>query len=294
MSRLDEAVRSVPAESSPADDDALETADAEIADPNPEGDLDNEGDDSGDDKGRTIENVRGELLRKLEKSNEKLMSELRAMREEATRLRDQYGVPAPATNTNQPKTLDDMTVAELEAAAAQVPEDQKQAFDQYLLERKVQARVDESLNKFQEKNQRQTAEQRFNEQAITRWPELRDRNSDFYRATDRILSEMGAAAASNPRAVLDAANEAGLELGQMPQTGLRRNASSPPRKTPAPGRKTSSGPSSADALPPADQQRIADKLASAMPGRKFTKEQLKRIAERDKMYREQIQTHVRG
>lgn len=295
MSRLDEAVRSVPADSSPANEDSdqeiTETLEAEES--QGQGDEPDTGDESGDEKGRTVENVRGELLRKLEKSNADLMRELQAVREEAQRMREQYGVPTSQPASNQPKTLDDMSIQELEAAAANVPEEQRDAFQQYLLERKVQARVDERLTKFQSESERKTAEQRFNEQAIQRWPELRDRSTEFYRVTDRILSEMGSTAADNPRAVLDAANEAGLELGLHPQTGVRRSAQPASRKQPAPGRRTKSGPGSAEPSTALDDATIRS-LSNAMPGKKFTKEQLKRIADRDKVYREQLNTHVRG
>lgn len=290
MSRLDEAVRSVPAESSPADESVNEPdQDLPVDEPEAQGD-ESTGDEQPDgEKGRTIENVRGELLRKLEKSNAELMRELKAMREESQRMKDQYGVPAA-----QPaKTLEDMSVQELEAMAPNVPDDQKTAFNQYLQERKVQARVDERLSHHEKEMQRKTAEQRFNEQALQRWPELRDRATEFYRVTDRILSEMGDTAASNPRAVLDAANEAGLELGLHPQTGVRRGAQASGRKQPVPGRKTKSGPSGEDKMPDLDEGTI-QRLANAMPGKKFSKEQLKRIGERQKIYQDDLSTRIRG
>jgi DNA-binding PucR family transcriptional regulator len=294
MSRLDDAVRSVPAESSPADESVNEPdLDLETELPEAEGDQLDSGDEPDGEKGRTIENVRGELLRKLEKSNAELMRELRAMREESQRLKEQYGVPAAQPAHDQPKTLDQMSVQELEAMAPNVPDEQKEAFGQYLTERKVQARVDERLNKYEAESQRKTAEQRFNEQAMTRWPELRERSSEFYRVTDRILSEMGEVAASNPRAVLDAANEAGLELGLLPQTGVRRAAQPASRKQPVPGRKTKSGPGAEDKTPDLDEATIA-RLANAMPNKKFTKDQLKRIAERQQIYADDLPTRIRG
>jgi hypothetical protein len=124
---------------------------------------------------------------------------------------------------------------------------------------------------------------------------LRDRSSEFYRVADRILSEMPLAA-DNPRAVLDAANEAGLELGLAPSTGLQRGGIG--RRTPgsvAPGRRTSSGPGGGDDAVDMDSMReISGRLRDAMPGHKFTKEQLSRIAKRQKAYADTLHTRVRG
>jgi hypothetical protein len=126
-----------------------------------------------------------------------------------------------------------------------------------------------------------------------RWPSLQDKTSEFYRATDRILSDMGEAAASNPRAVLDAANEAGLELGISPSTGLIPTS----RRTPgsvAPGRSTAGAPKKKPDVDMAEVEKTAKRLQNALPGRKFTKDQLKRIAERTQEYKDTINTRVRG
>jgi len=290
MSRLDVAIQGVPADSPSADQIEDQNTDpSDAAEPTqPEGDTGDTGDGKGD--GRSIENVRGELLRKLEKSNNEIMEELRSIREQAQQNAQQYGTPAP--QNDNPQTLDDMSVAQLEAARVNVPEESLAQFDAYLLQRKVDAKVDERLQQFETQTQNHTAEQRFNEQAVQRWPQLRDKTSELYRKADRILSEMGEAA-NHPRAVLNAANEAGLELGMSPSTGLLPGGTRREPGRVAPGRR-SSAPPGRDSNDHADEHAsIAASLASAMPGGKFTEEQMKRIAERDKLYRDTIDQRVK-
>lgn len=292
MSRLDEAAKRVPADSSPADDEVLEPADDLNIDANPAGDAGDSDDEQGEGKERTAENVRREVLRKMEKSNKEMMDELKALRAENARMSQQFGTPAPTPASNAPKTFDDMSVQELINIQGQVPEAEQAAFAAYLSERKIDAKVDEKLNKFQSQTKYQTDESRFNEQAFDRWPQLRQKSSEFYGIADRILSEMGTRADQNPRAVLDAANEAGLELGLAPATALRRDTRRSPGKV-APGRSTKGTDAPTPAQTEADKA-IASRLQNAMPGRKFTEKQLKRIAKRSKLYQEQINSHLRG
>lgn len=289
MSRLDDAARSVPADPSTASDDALETQ----PDPNLDADAAGEaadGEDGQDGKNeRTAENVRGELLRKMQKSNQEMMAELKALREQVS---TQPAPVAPAPETpSQPQTLDDMTVDQLIQMQPNVPEEQKAAFDAYLMDRKVDAKVDARLSKFQSTTEHQQAEEKHNATAFDRWPQLRNKQSEFYGITDQILSEMGPSGESNPRAVLEAANEAGLQLGLAPASGVQRTRRKPGNV--APGRSTR-GTSAPEPGQSEAQAEIANRLQNAMPGKKFTKEQLKRIAKRSKMYEESINSHVRG
>lgn len=288
MSRLDEAVRSVPADPSTASDEVLETAEDLDVEATAAGDADDSDDESGEKKERSAENVRGELLRKMQKSNQELMAELRSLREQINSA--PAPAPAPAQN-QQPTTLDEMTVEQLEQMAPNVPDEQKAAFNAYLFERKVDAKVDAKLNKFTSTTQQKQLEDKFNKQAFERWPDLRNKSSEFYGIADRILSEMGPAADSDPRAVLDAANEAGLQLGLTPASGVRRSRREPGNV--APGRSTK-GTNAPDPGPTEEDAAIARRLSNAMPGRKFTDAQLKRIAKRTKMYKDDIATRVRG
>jgi hypothetical protein len=293
MSRLDDAVRSVPAEASTASDEAQEpTVDAAAATPEPTG---NQGDGGQPSEGneRTPENVRGEVLRKMEKFADQMSERLAALEQENERLRSQYGVPAQAQpQTNNPPTLDDMSIQQLEAARANVPEENRAQFDAYLLDRKVQEKVRTELTAYQSQTERQQAETKFNEQAMNRWPQLRDRTSDLYARADQILATMPNAD-TNPRAVLDAANEAAIELGLSPSTGLQRTTVREPGRLVS-GHNQRSGPGADPAVSTAEQKAIADKLRNAMPNGGFSEDQMKRIAESTQIYKDNINTLVKG
>lgn len=299
-SRLDNAIKSVPASSSLADEPNPEDSPEDLLDetnPEPEGETGANDEQPEGKKGkRDIENVRGELLRKMDKRHQDLLGELNSMRESMLRANQQYGVPANVSPT-APKTLDDMSIQELETLRGNVPEEQKAAFESYLQERKIDAKVQDRLNKFEQTTERKTAEQRFNHMAMDRWPQLRDKQSEFYRITDRILSEMGSVADTNPRAVLDAANEAGLEVGISPATGIvQRNNRNNPASGIASGRTKKAGPGDSSSAVDMDNiRKLAEgKLRNAMPGGKFTDEQLRRIADRTRAYESEINTRVRG
>lgn len=294
MSRLDDAVRSVPAGPSPANDPTDEAnQDLEAEAPEPTGNQGDGDQQEGEESTRTVENVRGEALRKIQKVNDELRAELDALRNDLRQANTQYGVPQPTAAPDQPKTLDDMTVQELENAAPNVPEEQKEQFREYLIMRRAEERATQKFQSQAQLQQAQQLERKYNEQAVSRWPNLQDKSSDFYRTTDRILSEMGETAASNPRAVLDAANEAGLELGIAPAHGLIPTRRREPG-TVAPGRSTADSPRKKSDVDMAEVEKTGNRLANALPNKKFTKEQLKRIAERTQQYKDSINTRVRG
>jgi len=295
MSRLDDAANSVP--SAPAETDL--NLDPQDADPNPEaaGDEAVEGEPSEEGKdGRSLDNVRGEFQRKYEKmerDSQAMLAELRSLREELANARN---TPSPEpTRKSEPQTLDEMSVEDLEKMRANVPEEQKAAFEAYLIERKAEARVDAKLSKFQQTQSFKQSEQKANEQAFSRWPELHDKSSKFWQVTNRILQEMGPSADKNPRAVLDAANEAGLELGTSPQTFRPQVNRREPGGVQS-GRTSRPTPRKDDQvdLSSEEHQTIQNRLANAMPGRKFTKEQLARIAKRTKQYKDNIDLFTRG
>jgi len=290
MSRLDDAANSVP-----AGEPAIEP-DLEVTDPNPDPESTGEqdiGDKGEDGEGRSLENVRAEFQRKMERmqeTNAQIAAELTALRAERTAPAPQ---PAP---TKEPQTLDEMSLTQLETMRPTVPEDQKDAFDQYLIGRKVKDGVREGLSEFRTEHSYQQSEQKANEQAFSRWPQLHDKASQFYSITNRILKDMGQTADNNPQAVLHAANEAGLELNVRPQSfrpsvtrrepgGVQDGRTSRPT-----GRKNDDKLD----LSTEEHQGIQKNLANAMPGRKFTKEQLARIEKRGKQYKDHIDLFTRG
>lgn len=291
MSRLDEAAKAVPA-GEPATEPNLEVTDPN-PDPEPTGDqgVGDKGDD--DDKGRSLENVRAEFQRKMERqqeTNAQMAAELQA-------LRNERAAPAPTpVPVKEPQTLDEMSLAQLETMRPTVPDEQKDQFDQYLIGRKVKDGVRDGLSEFRTEHTYQQTEQKSNEQAFSRWPLLHDKASQFYSITNRILQDMGPMADTNPQAVLHAANEAGLELDVRPHSfrpsvirrepgGVQDGRTSKPT-----GRKDDDKLD----LNTEEHLTIQKNLANAMPGRKFTKEQLTRIAKSGKQYMTHIDLFTRG
>jgi len=291
MSRLDEAARRVSADPATADTEDQELDEGYEAESTDPGYGSDSGDELEEGEERSAENVRGELLRKMEKSQKEMMGKLDKLQAENTTLRDQLTTPVKP-DSQAPKTFDDMSVNELIQMQANIPEEQQAAFNIYLMDRKVDERVDERLGKFETTTTFNQEEDKFNQQAYDRWPELRQKGSEFYGIADRILSEMGPKADKNPRAVLDAANEAGLALGVAPKSGYQRDTRRSPGNV-APGRSTK-GTQAPDLEASEEDQAIAGRLANAMPGKKFSKAQLKRIAKNGKMYKASINSHLRG
>ncbi len=294
MSRLDEAAKSVPAGSPPADENQNLATDGAAENPLSLGNED-DGSDPGDDgkPGRSLDNVRGEFQRKfegLQRDNQRMADELAA-------LRDQPAAPAPSTPApeTQATTLDDMSIADLEAMRPKIDADKKDAFDAYLIDRKVQHGVKTGLDEFRTEHTFEQKEQVSNERAFSRWPQLHNQSSDFWQTTNRILKEMGETADSNPGAVLHAANEAGLELGIKPQSFRPEVTRRDPVSLQS-GRSSRPGPRDRNEVDinSDEHKAIQRTLGSVMPGRKFSDKQLTRIAKNTKKYVDNIDLFTRG
>lgn len=290
MSRLDKALESVPAESLPAAGDLETVADPTESDPEPTGEQGAGGDPENQD-GRNLDNVRGEFDRKFRKAqadNQRILTELEILRSKL----DVRPGPAPQS---EPQTLDDMSLAALKKMRPGIEEANLPAFDAYVSKREGDDELDKRFNAFEQKQSFKTAEQRAKEQAVQRWPQLQSKESEFYRVTSRIYEELGPSADINPRAVLDAANEAGYELGQTPQSyrptirrdpgGIQSGRTTRPTQT--------ADPTLTD-VHSEEHQAIRARLANALPSGKFTPEQIKRIEKRQKVYDENLDLFVRG
>jgi len=266
MSVLDKAIEGVPPVTPPA-------GQPPVIPPSPG--------DKADGKGRGPDEVRGELIRKMEESNAALRAELaglKGMVEGAVAARP--AVPAG------PKNLDEMSIAELRTMRTQIPAEQSQALvalDELISNRMMDERISAGVDKKLGTQKFNQLEKDANEAAMARWPELRDKTSRLYVMTNRLLDEMGNLAETDPRAVLNAANEAGLGLGLTPKThgprpvydrgGMLAHG----RDQYAPG----PGDASAKLSPEeeAELDKISRRLGEAMPGGKFTAEQMVRIRE---------------
>lgn len=270
---LEEAAKDVPPDSSPANE---QTPDDDASDPGPAA-----GDQSGKkgESGRTLDNVRGEFNRKFNDFRDEL-AELKGM---LRSFADANTRGSSNNNKGTARTLEQLSASELEALGPQVPEENKAAYDQLLASKRqdeqISIRIEERLAQERFAQQRVEA----NTEAYQRFPELHNRSSRMYQETNRVLNEMGAALSSNdPKVLLHAASVAAANLGLSSNRRFDR-ASHVPGNT-APSRDSDAG--TEDAMSQEDAAKIAKQLGAAMPGGKFSPEQLERIRERAKEYRE--------
>jgi len=263
---LEQADKDVPLDSStstpPSDDPG-----------NPPPDGDDKSGDSG--KGRTLENVRGELLRK----QDELRSELAEIKD---LIRNQ---PAPAVAEPPTTDINKMSSVQLEALRPNVPEAQHAELDRLINKRRIDEAVAQGIESRLSAREVEQVRREANSTAFQRWPELRDNSSTFRRVTNEVLKERGDST-TNPQAVLDAANEAGMRLGLKPATTAFNSNGRGAYRT---ARGSSDAPAPADApqdmLSEAEASAIAIRLRNAMPSGKFSPEQVKRARERSGEYR---------
>lgn len=289
-------------ESSP---DAEDTQHSDYVDESPDHEPEDTGADQGDGEGsddqkggRTIENVYRELSRKQEKFQERMVEMLaenqRLLAESITgRNRE------PEKKTGN--TLDEMSVTELTNFRATVAEqnpDKLAEYDAYLAQRRVDDRVNERIRQFETKSQIEARRREANHAAVSRYPELGRRGSEFYKAVNARLTELGQSYYdANPRAVLDAANDVAAERGITPTPRQRvrgsvagRRGSGAPVAGGTDGKPTSNLPKNAKEK--ADRDVIASRLRSALPkGKDFDD---KAIAERMGQYAENLNYFLRG
>lgn len=284
---LAQASKDVPAVPSTASDDTLT--------PDPEGSTtpgpdagDQSGDEPKDKKGeRGINEVRGEFNRKLEKSNNELRQELSRV---TGMLENMQAQPAPAPAPAQPRTVQDMSSAELEGLRPQAKPEQLPELDRLIQSKLVNEQVKHGIQ--EELGQRDFDTQRVtaNTQAYNRFPDLENKTGAFYRETNKVLNEMGTAIKKNPRAVLDAANEAGIRLGLSPKAGsilLHQHDTVGGGTAPAPEGKKAKG------LSKEKRDTIAKNLQNALPGGKFKQDNLDRIDKNSKLYDEHRDLYIK-
>lgn len=173
-----------------------------------------------DDKGeRTLDNVRGELVRKLEDSEKRSDTKLDAI---LTRMDNMQGdiagrnqaPPDKPASTPGGNPLDSYSVDQLQLALVneQVDEPTKQSINAYL---PVRVARDEARRIGEENRLTDVAartRQEANQAAVDRYPDLVNPATQLHKEVNRILLARGSQT-QNPTAVLDAANEAAARLG---------------------------------------------------------------------------------
>ncbi len=285
--RLDNAISSVEPDSLPGTSDNDPNLNAEPTPGPVPGDKNGEGKDT-ETGGRTVDNVRGELTRKMTEQQNYFTGRVSALEGKIDQLL------AVGANPAQPKpanTLDDLSVDQLRAQRDQVPEEQQAAFDDYVMERRVNERVDKRVSTVQNKQTFADQETESNRDAMSRWPDLRDPTSTLYAQTNKILASLGNSADGDPRAVLTAANEAALQLGLSP----RADSLVRPRELQrtAPGGSRAPAPTSEPNVDQTQLDSIAQSLGGAFKGGKISDEMMQRIAERTAEYRDNTDKFVK-
>lgn len=173
-------------------------------------------DEGGD---RTIDNVRGELVRKLEDSEKRsdakldaILSRMETMQTDiAGRTQEPASQPASTPGGNP---LDTYSVDQLQAALVneQVDDATKQSIQAYIpvrVAREEARRIGEENRKVDVAARTRTE---ANQAAVDRYPDLVDPATKLHKEVNRILLARGSQT-QNPTAVLDAANEAAARLG---------------------------------------------------------------------------------
>ena len=279
--RLDKAITSVPDTTLPEDKVVNEpvtpapAADTKSGEP---------GDKDGD---RSIDNVRGELIRKMEKSQTEMQDALTGLRQD---IKDAIkSAPAPIAEPQNagPKTVEQMSLTELRNLRNSLPEDsdagQVAALDGLIMERTIDDRARALVEAESKRFTFKQREDNANEVALERWPELRQRG-EFYAKVSQKLDGMGDIANADPDAVLNAANNVGIEMGLSPANGLR-NAPSKGRRTPTNVAGANTTPGTDDGTPSLSEEKaaeIAKNLSGALPaGKKFD---LKAVQDRTELY----------
>jgi hypothetical protein len=241
---------------------------------------DADGDGDGEKDGRDINNLQREFDRKYQRLESKLDQVVDRILSQPT--------PEKEPSKQSGNQLDDMSIDQLKALRAEVPEERQKDFDDYMTQRIIDDAVDKRVSAFAERQTRDTARTMANQQAVDRFPELKDKASDFHAKVQTKLNELGPDyVRNNPRAILDAANDVALAVGARYRTNPRLPAAEPAN---AGNQQT---PNVADDGTLSDEKaaEIAASLKRAMPNKEFDLESIK---ERHKEYNKRKSLYIRG
>lgn len=186
--------------------------------------------------GRTPDEVRGELLRKQERDKREIMERLDSI---AGQLSQQLrAAPAPTAGNPGADSLDNYSLADLEAMRSKVPEENLPQYEGLLAQKRMgdmERLLDTKLQQFTQTQQMRTDRQRFNQTAVDRYPELGDLTSEFAIAVNEQLMKVPADLRErNTRIVLDLANEVAMERGVQPKSRRQVAGTAPTSSGPAP------------------------------------------------------------
>ena len=248
----------------PAGEPPIEDEDLETNEPIEDAD-DGDGDGPGEPKDRSAENYYREVIRKSEEREERMLSMMEKLADTPTPVRSE-----PVKKSGD--SLDDRSIDELDGLRDQVPEDRRAAFDSYLNKRRVTEEVETRMSDLEHRTEVRTARQGAGQEAVNRYPDLADPGSDFAKKVNAKLRTLGRTYIdSNPRAIVDVANEVAISEGrQFRSNSGRRPKGSQANRSSTPVDNESRGSKGKQFQSTEETAAIAERLSRALPkGKKF-------------------------
>jgi len=226
-------------------------------------------DSGGKGKGRTIDEVRGELVRRIEDANA-------ATREQLARIEGMMSArQAEPARPAGPPDINTLPLDELEALRPSIPKEQLGAFERLVADRRVAEAVRGHVTSEFSKRETERTRREANQEAFNRYPDLHNETSPMRKMTNKVLDERGGVEGAGVRAVLDAANEAASRLGI---TAATRQSGGPDIRQP--GSRTAPAPTGGAGTPTLSKEKadsIAKALRGALPaGKKFDIERIQK------------------
>ena len=243
--------------------------------------AESEASSAGETQGRSLENVRGELLRKLEKSEASTKELLAENARLLSQMMQMFQNGPAAAQSKKPESLDDYSLAELESQRGQVPEEKRPDFDLYLNRRRIDEGIKDGLSKAQNESKYTNEKRKSAQLAVDRYPQLTNRGSELAAEVNRRLIALDPNERKyNPRILLNLTEDVASELGIQPRKVSARpritNGPSSIRSDSKPAPHTESGSS---VLGDEEFAKIAKRLGHAMKGRKFDKAKIMKNTE---------------
>ena len=270
----------------PQDDIVIDDEPIEPADAGAEGDVD------ADDKpeGRTPDNVHREMSRKYEA----LQGELTGMRSMMSQFLDKVGTPQPAQSKSKER-VEDYSVAELTAYRDGLDADdaRRPELERVIIGKQIDAKVDERVESITGKQAAMTAKTSALNEALNRYPDLRDENSDLYKTVDAELKSRGDSyATSNPHAILDVASYVAQRDGVTAAKTTVRSPNRPGSSKRDSAQAPVAGTKEDYPMTLEEAKSIAAKMKKAM-GRDFTDKEIERIRKGHAAYAKDINLYTR-
>jgi hypothetical protein len=240
---------------------------------------------------RDLNNIYREFARKQQDHEERMTKRFESVIDrlnESLRAIPQTASEPVEQDGNQ---LDKTPLDQLRQMRGQVPEEQKVAFEDYLIERTIKEETNKFKSEFTRAHEVGLARRESNQMAMNRYPELQDKASDFYKFVAREIGLRGGKKyiSTNPTAVLDVANEVAQSQGLQPQAARRLSRLTPHQPAANKGNKPVQS-SDTETISDEKANAIKQRLERDIPGISID---IKKIKERHKLYHDNKDLFVR-